>query len=137
FYIILLLYAALAICDTLAYFFGTAYGKTKLAPSISPNKSWEGAIAGFMGSIFVVLIAWKYDMIPFLNLGNYLVLGLITGIIGQIGDLFESRLKREVGVKDSSGFLFGHGGFLDRFDSLAFAAPLFWVYLHIAVGSLK
>jgi phosphatidate cytidylyltransferase len=136
FCIIFLLYTSLAICDTLAYFFGTAYGKTKLAPDISPNKSWEGAIAGFMGSMLVVLIAWKYHLIPFFTLETYLVLGLITGIIGQIGDLFESRLKREAGVKDSSGLLFGHGGFLDRFDSLAFAAPLFWVYLHIAMASI-
>lgn len=131
FLILFLLYAALAICDTLAYFFGSAYGKTKLALTVSPNKSWEGAVAGFFGSLTIVLIAWKFSMISFFSLTDYLVVGFITGVAGQLGDLLESKIKREAGVKDSSHILMGHGGILDRFDSLSVAAPLLWIWLYI------
>jgi len=115
------------ICDTFAYFLGIKFGKHKLIPHISPKKSWEGAVAGFLGAILSMLF-FEY---VFLNIGilNSLFIGIIVGIGGQIGDLAESQLKRDAGIKDSSTILPGHGGFLDRFDSILFVSPLVLVYL--------
>jgi phosphatidate cytidylyltransferase len=129
-----ILYVMLAmiwICDTLAYFLGSAYGSVKLSPTMSPNKTWEGAIAGFIGSLVVGLIAFRYGWIRNFTGWDYLILALITGIFGQLGDLVESALKRHIGVKDTSRLLLDHGGALDRLDSLAFAGPIVYVYLLI------
>lgn len=110
------------ICDSFAYFIGKAYGKHKLAPTISPKKTWEGAIAGYFGAIFGF-----FGLSTLFNLGLSLVFQFlfasIVGVIGQIGDLAESRVKREFNVKDSSKLLPGHGGILDRFDSILFVFP--------------
>jgi len=110
------------LCDTFAYFFGTAYGKHKLAPKISPKKSWEGSAAGFVGAIISFYIL---DFVFSLNLqiGYQLLFASIVGIIGQIGDLAESKIKREFNIKDSSNILPGHGGFMDRLDSIMFVYP--------------
>jgi phosphatidate cytidylyltransferase len=110
------------LCDTFAYFFGTAYGKHKLAPKISPKKSWEGAAAGFVGAIISFYIL---DFVFSLNLQirYQLLFASIVGIIGQIGDLAESKIKREFNIKDSSKILPGHGGFMDRLDSIMFVYP--------------
>ena len=110
------------LCDTFAYFIGTAYGKHKLAPKTSPKKSWEGAIAGFVGAIISFSLL---DILFKLNLPItfQLLFGSIVGVIGQIGDLAESKIKREFNVKDSSNILPGHGGFLDRLDSIMFVYP--------------
>ena len=122
------------ICDTAAYHVGMAIGRHKLFPRVSPNKSWEGAVAGFVAAIGAALAAQAL-VLPYLTAGNAVVLGLIVGTLGQAGDLFESLLKRDAGVKDSSDLLPGHGGVLDRFDSLLFVAPAAFVYIDFVVLS--
>lgn len=108
--------------DTFAYIIGRAIGKHPLAPQVSPNKTVEGSVGGLIGAVLTSLIAAQVmDGIPW---AFFLGLGLIIGISAQIGDLFESALKRSAGVKDSGKLLPGHGGFLDRFDSMLFAFPI-------------
>ena len=109
--------------DTIAYFVGTAIGKHRLYPAISPKKSIEGAIGGLVGGIAGVLLA-KFFWFPALPWLLAVGIGLVLGVSGQIGDLFESMLKRSYGVKDSGRIIPGHGGLLDRLDSLIFAFPL-------------
>jgi len=129
FTILILVLVSIWVCDSLAYFFGSAYGRTKLFPSVSPNKSWEGAVAGFLGSLTLMLVAWKLELLETLTLPDYLVLALITGIFGQLGDLVESKYKREIGIKDSGSLLPGHGGMWDRLDSISMAVPMTWVWI--------
>lgn len=108
------------VSDAAAYFVGSRIGKNKLAPRISPNKSWEGFFGGLVGSVLIwlVLVALKVKGI---TIPLALVAGILCGVTGVMGDLFESRLKRSVGVKDSGNIMPGHGGLLDRSDSLLFA----------------
>ena len=127
-YIIISMLATIWVCDSAAFFGGTALGKHKLFPRISPNKSWEGALFGFVFAILTMLLA-KLVVLDFLSWSNVVVLGIIIGIIGQLGDLVESSIKRDAGVKDSSSIIPGHGGIYDRFDSLLFSAPAVWLYL--------
>lgn len=124
----LLLFVLIWATDTGAYYTGKSIGKTPFAPSISPNKTWEGTIGGLVMAILVGC-AFKLWLLPVLSWMDVLVLAAIGGFWGQLGDLFESSLKRSAGVKDSGSFLPGHGGALDRFDSLIFSAPLYWIYL--------
>ena len=128
--ILMLVFVAIWICDSLAFVFGKWLGKKKIAPSISPGKTWIGCIAGLAGAIITVLIfnrlGWKPDYLSFSDL---LVIGIIAGIFGQSGDFIESALKRDIGVKDSSTLLLGHGGILDRFDSFLFAPGFVYLYL--------
>jgi phosphatidate cytidylyltransferase len=105
--------------DTLAFFVGKAIGRHKMAPHISPGKTVEGALGGLVGAVIAALIVRIYS--PWLPTKDAMVLGLIVGVVGQWGDLFESTLKRDFRVKDSGRMLPGHGGVLDRFDSLLFA----------------
>jgi len=116
--------------DTTAFFVGRALGKHHLAPRISPSKTWEGAIAGAFGSIIVSLILVNLFSLP-LNYGWTILLGLLISILGQLGDLVESLLKRNMGVKDSSRLIPGHGGFLDRIDSVVFAGIVVYYYVSI------
>lgn len=116
------------VCDSAAFFIGTPLGKHKLFKRVSPNKSWEGAIAGFIFSLFTV-IALKSFFIDFLSWQDTIAIGIITGIAGQIGDLTESLIKRDCSVKDSSSIIPGHGGIFDRFDSLIFTSPIIFIYL--------
>ncbi len=116
-------------CDTFAFFFGKKYGRKKLSPSLSPNKTWFGAMSGTIGSMFIVLIFYTFIPISNFNILDYIVFGLIFGVLGQIGDLLESSFKRERNIKDTSNILQGHGGLLDRFDSLSFASPVLYLYL--------
>lgn len=113
--------------DTTAYFIGNKWGKHKLIPKISRHKSIEGAIGGISASLLVFLIArfWVFDF----SLDTALLLGILIGIFAQIGDLCESLLKRDVEMKDSGDFIPGHGGLLDRFDSLLFTTPFFYYFL--------
>ena len=129
FHITLALFLSVWICDTAAFVFGTRFGKRKILPNISPNKTWVGTIVGLLSSITFMLIAYHYGFFPsMVTFMDICVLGLISGIFGQLGDFAESLLKREAKIKDSSNFLRGHGGILDRFDSLSFAAPLTLMY---------
>lgn len=112
--------------DTFAYFAGSAWGKHKIVPKISPNKSLEGFIGGFVGCIFTAIIASFFFGV---EVYHGAMLGVIVGICAPLGDLFESKLKRDCGVKDSGMLLPGHGGVLDRFDSLLFVAPFILLYL--------
>ncbi|HWQ89387.1 MAG TPA: phosphatidate cytidylyltransferase [Desulfitobacteriaceae bacterium] len=115
--------------DVFAYLIGKGIGKHPLAPKISPHKTIEGAIGGLCGSIVVGLVFWYW--IGGVSLAHVFVLSLITGCIGQIGDLFESSLKRSAGIKDSGSLIPGHGGILDRCDSLIFILPLIYYYIVI------
>jgi phosphatidate cytidylyltransferase len=112
--------------DTFAYFAGRKFGKTKLAPRISPKKTVEGAMGGLLGSL-IGGIGMSF-FIPALPILDAAALAIIAGIAGQAGDLFESVLKRSAGVKDSGGILPGHGGILDRTDALMFTASATWAY---------
>ncbi len=120
--------------DTAAFFTGRALGKHKLAPHISPGKTWEGAIAGVFGAIIVSLIFILPTplSLPF-NWWQAILLGLLVSIFGQLGDLVESLLKRNMGVKDSSHLLPGHGGILDRIDSVVFAGVVVYYYVVWAI----
>ncbi len=120
--------ASIWVNDTMAYFVGSLIGKTPLSP-ISPKKTWEGTIGGAILAIIVVSFGgyyiWHFSIITLL---------LISGsaaIAGTFGDLLESKLKRMAGVKDSGSIMPGHGGFLDRFDSLLLAAPAVWIVLRL------
>ncbi len=113
--------------DSLAYFVGTALGSHKLYPVISPKKSVEGSLGGLAGGLLAVYLARQF-FCPFLTALDCVLLGLLLGILGQIGDLFESMLKRSFGVKDSGALVPGHGGILDRLDSLLFAFPAAYYY---------
>lgn len=127
-YVIISMLTTIWVCDSAAFFGGTALGKHKLFPRISPNKSWEGALFGFVFAILTMFLA-KLVVLDFLSWSNVIVLGIIIGIIGQLGDLVESSIKRDAGAKDSSSIIPGHGGIFDRFDSLLFSAPAVWLYL--------
>jgi phosphatidate cytidylyltransferase len=124
----LLLFALVIIwaSDTVAYFVGRAIGKHLLAPHISPKKTWEGSIAGMLGSLLVAYAFSYWIKIPLPHLVAMAVLG---NIAGQMGDLLESAYKRSAGVKDSGALLPGHGGVLDRIDALILCIPVIWYYL--------
>lgn len=114
--------------DTFAYLVGSAFGKHKLAPTLSPKKTWEGTLFALpLTFLFTVLLSkwWlaSCDVVP------CIILTLGIGLLGTLGDLFESGMKREVGLKDTSQVFPGHGGFLDRIDSLIFTVPFFYFYL--------
>jgi len=113
--------------DSAAYYTGSAFGKHRLYPLVSPKKSIEGAIGGLLGSIGGTLLA-RFTFFPQLTLADALLTALFIGILGQTGDLFESLLKRSFGVKDSGAIFPGHGGVLDRMDSIIFAAPATYYY---------
>jgi phosphatidate cytidylyltransferase len=120
----ILVIASIWINDTMAYIVGSLIGKTPLS-SISPKKTWEGTVGGIILSVVVMSLAGWYANAEW---HHYLFISLIAAIAGTFGDLFESKLKRMAGVKDSGHFMPGHGGFLDRFDSLLFAIPFIWLY---------
>jgi len=133
-YAVLTVFIGVWTCDTMAYFVGSAIGKHKIFPRVSPNKSWEGSLAGLTGSFIALLLIVKAGWLPGLEYSDALWLGLIAGVAGQAGDFAESLVKRDVGVKDSSNLLPGHGGAWDRLDSILFAAPLSYLYLTFVVG---
>ncbi len=131
-FIIISIFITLWMTDSAAYFIGSAIGKHKLFPRVSPNKSWEGAIAGFVFAI-ITLVVLKIFLLDFLNWMDIIAFGIIIGIFGQVGDLIESLIKRDAGVKDSSNLIPGHGGIFDRFDSLLFSAPILFLYMNYFV----
>jgi len=125
------LYVSVWICDSLAYFIGKRYGRKKILPHVSPKKTVAGSVAGATGAMITVFVLGFTGFLPLdiFSFGSLLTLGLIVGIAGQIGDFAESRLKRDFNVKDTGTLLPGHGGVLDRFDSLLFVMPLTYIYL--------
>lgn len=125
---ILMLVLSTWACDSAAMVVGSYFGRHKLIERISPNKSIEGTIAGFFSGILAAYICHIW-FIDFLSPLDSIAIGAIAGIFGQYGDLFESMLKRDAGVKDSSNLIPGHGGIMDRFDSLTLSAPIMYLYL--------
>lgn len=119
--------------DTMAYFIGSAWGKHRLCPEVSPKKSVEGAVAGLFGSIAFAVVIWFIyrPLITLPPMWHFIVLGLIGGAAGQLGDLYASLIKRYCGVKDYSTLLPGHGGMMDRMDSTFFAAVVLYAYLNL------
>ena len=118
------------VADSMAYFAGKRFGRSKLAPELSPGKTREGMLGGLIGVLVFALgfgLWWGFSA-P--QLVSFLLLSLLTGLVSVEGDLFESLIKREVGVKDSGWILPGHGGMLDRFDSHIAAAPVFYIGLN-------
>jgi phosphatidate cytidylyltransferase len=123
----LLLFAMVIIWvgDTAAYFVGRLFGRYKLAPHLSPNKTWEGTVASFLGSLVVALVLARLMTVP---LPHLLGMAAVGNVAGQVGDLLESAYKRSAGIKDSGSLLPGHGGVLDRIDALILAIPVVWYY---------
>ena len=118
-------------CDAGAYYAGKLFGRRALAPRVSPNKTIEGAVGGLIFSIAASLMAREW-FLQSLSFQEAVGLGILLGGVGQLGDLVESMMKRGVGVKDSGGFLPGHGGLLDKVDSLLFTTPSFYYYMILA-----
>lgn len=119
--------------DSLAYLGGTLLGKHKLAEKISPKKTWEGLISGAVFAIVMGIV--NAVLFQSLNMINWIVIAVITVVFGTLGDLFQSVIKRALNVKDSGKVLPGHGGFLDRFDSLLFVAPAVYFWL-VLIGTI-
>jgi CDP-diglyceride synthetase len=114
--------------DTAAYFVGRSIGRFRMAPTLSPKKTWEGAAANLIGSVLVAIIAQRWIIeVPVRHL---IAMAALANIAGQAGDLLESSYKRSAGMKDSGTLLPGHGGMLDRIDALVLAAPVVWYYFN-------
>jgi phosphatidate cytidylyltransferase len=127
------LLAIVMVGDSAAYYTGSTLGRHKLAPRVSPGKTIEGSVGGLVGSV-AAAIASRYVFFEELPLADAVVLGLVVGIVGQLGDLVESLLKRGSNVKDAASILPGHGGFLDRLDSILLNAPLVYYYYELILG---
>lgn len=122
---------SISYCDIGAYYGGKAFGKTALRPEISPKKTIEGSISGFLSSLIMTLILVYFNISYFdNNIWHGIIIGIFSGILGQFGDLFESLLKRDAGVKDSGDLLLSHGGLLDRLDSYFFVLWAIYFYLN-------
>ena len=117
------------VSDTTAFLVGRRFGRHKLAPAISPGKTWEGTVGGICGGIAMSILFFTPTTFQLpLNPGQTVLLGALTSILGQVGDLFESLFKRNLGVKDSGKLMPGHGGILDRIDSLLLAGIMVYYY---------
>jgi phosphatidate cytidylyltransferase len=132
-YYVLLTFIITWLCDSSAYLVGIRCGKNKLCPRFSPKKSREGAIAGIVGAavgaLLMNLIVRECFSILSLSAFDAVILGILCSVVGEFGDLFESMLKRDAKIKDSGNAIPGHGGMLDRFDSLLFIAPAAYFYI--------
>ena len=125
--------ASLWVSDSFAYLVGSRIGKHKMVPKISPNKSWEGFVGGLLGSVIIWLILWATGLYRF-DIVFAVLTGIAVSVLGVFGDLIESRIKRGVGVKDSGNLIPGHGGMLDRSDSLIFGCIT--AYLILKIGGI-
>ncbi|PEN12941.1 phosphatidate cytidylyltransferase [Longibacter salinarum] len=128
FFVVMLIFFLVWATDIFALYTGKAIGRTKLAPSISPNKTWEGSVGGVLAA-GLVAIGFKLTGAVDLAWVHLAAMVVICGVVSQAGDLAESQIKRSAGVKDASSILPGHGGLFDRFDSMVVAAPLAYLYL--------
>jgi phosphatidate cytidylyltransferase len=129
-FLLILLWAG----DSLAYFAGRAMGRHRMAPELSPGKTWEGAAANLLGSLIVAFVAARWIPLPPIHLA---AMAALANLAGQLGDLTESAYKRAAGAKDSGVILPGHGGMLDRVDSLIFAAPVVWYYFRMLLPAVS
>lgn len=135
-YLVWLIFIGSWLSDTVAYYFGRFLGKHKLCPKVSPKKTIEGSIGGFLGAtlgcgLFGIAVS---AYVPQVNIIHFFLIGALCGIMGQFGDLVASSIKRFVGLKDYSNLIPGHGGILDRFDSILFNAVVVFYYLTFVVG---
>ncbi len=132
---VVLVLAMTMLCDSCAYFAGSKWGRHSLYPAISPNKTVEGAVGGLLGALIAAAVGslWLPEAVAWHDL---LAVGVLVGIFGQLGDLFESMVKRYAGSKDSGTIFPGHGGMLDRVDSLLFAFPCVYAYLVFSAGTM-
>ena len=134
--LVVVLFVSVWSCDSAAYVFGKKWGKSKILERVSPKKTWVGGIAGLITAIGVVILFQQTHFFPANTISVYHAasIGTLVGIFGQAGDFVESMIKRDAGAKDSGAFLPGHGGVLDRFDSLIVATPLVYLYyLYVVV----
>ncbi|MEE9199676.1 MAG: phosphatidate cytidylyltransferase [Dehalococcoidia bacterium] len=131
-WVVLTLFSVFAV-DTSAYFVGRAIGRHQLAPRLSPKKTWEGAIGGVAGALLISPLI-DYSLDTPMGLGRVLGLGALIAVVSQVGDLLESFFKRSVGVKDAGGLVPGHGGVLDRLDSVVFTVVVVYYYIQWATG---
>ncbi len=132
--LVFFLFAVTWATDTGAYYIGSRFGRNKLYQKISPHKSWEGAVGGLMAGIGMSLVCrvWFYRALP---LHDAIGLGIVLGIVGQVGDLAESMIKRSARTKDSGGIFPGHGGYLDRVDSMLLNAPALYYYTLVELSA--
>lgn len=128
-FLIMGIFIIIWVSDTFAYLVGKSIGKNKLYPSVSPKKTIEGSLGGLLFALIAAYFLSQYE--PSLNLNQWLILATVIVISGGLGDLLESKFKRIAGVKDSGAILPGHGGMLDRLDSLIFAAPFAYLTLNL------
>ncbi|AEB76131.1 phosphatidate cytidylyltransferase [Clostridium botulinum] len=135
-YLIWTIFISSWLCDTCAYYSGKFFGKNKLCPRVSPKKTIEGSIGGLLGSaLFCGLYGFVINKIGInISIYNFFIIGILAGIVCQFGDLVASSIKRYVGVKDYSDLIPGHGGILDRFDSILFTAVIVYYYVTIVMG---
>ena len=117
--------------DISAYLVGRLWGRHKMAPYVSPKKTWEGAAGAVAGAVIVSLII-KFFFMPYISTWNAVLLGILISVIGQLGDLVKSLFKRNMTIKDSGNIFPGHGGFLDRTDSIVFAGALVYFFVLFA-----
>ena len=135
-YLVWLIFIGSWVCDTAAYYSGKYLGKRKLCPQVSPKKTIEGSIGGLLGStlgcgVFGIIVSSYVSEVQVIH---FFLIGTLCGIMGQFGDLVASSIKRYVGIKDYSNLIPGHGGILDRFDSILFNAVVVFYYLTFIVG---
>ncbi len=126
---VFLLFITIWALDTAAYFIGVKFGSRRLAPTVSPAKSWEGLLAGALTAMIVVPLLGKILMKNYISIKEGIILGIILTLVGQFSDLAESLIKRDADIKDSDELLPGHGGMLDRFDAFLFTSPLLYYYI--------
>jgi len=132
---VLFLFGLVGVADSAAYFTGRAFGKHKLAPHISPGKTWEGVYGAFVATVIYGVVCGTWFDLRGTMLAAFVTLCLVTVMFSIVGDLFESLIKRQAGAKDSGSVLPGHGGVLDRIDSLTAAAPIFTLGLWLLEGA--
>lgn len=126
------LFISIWMCDSAAYLIGKKWGRKKIFKRISPNKSIVGCVAGLVGAGVVFVIMHSFNLLGSqFDWNDVVVFSFIAGVVGQIGDFIESMFKRDMNVKDTGQFLMGHGGVLDRFDSLILASPFLFIYLKL------
>ncbi len=133
--LLLAMFLTIWVNDSFAYVFGVTLGRHKMFPRVSPKKSWEGFVGGAVMSLLMAYLCWKYlpMLFPKINftLVQWMIFAEIVVVFGTLGDLLESQFKRTYGVKDSSNLIPGHGGILDRFDSMLLATPAICIYIQV------